>query len=83
MKCLEMRLVWDIALVAEGRQRSRFLAVGSCDNTIRSLSLDPDDCMQILGLQSVSSPPESLLFLEVQALVGGEDGADHPASFFS
>ena len=72
----------DIAPVPEGRQRSRFLAVGSCDNTIRSLSLDPDDCMQILGLQSVSSPPESLLFLEVQASVGGEDGADHPASLF-
>ncbi|KAA8534276.1 hypothetical protein F0562_031793 [Nyssa sinensis] len=72
----------DIAPVPEGRQRSRFLAVGSYDNTIRILSLDPDDCMQILSLQSVSSPPESLLFLEVQASIGGEDGADHPASLF-
>ncbi|PON75334.1 Guanine nucleotide-binding protein, beta subunit [Parasponia andersonii] len=72
----------DIAPVPEGRQRSRFLAVGSYDNTIRILSLDPDDCMQILSLQSVSSTPESLLFLEVQASVGGEDGADHPASLF-
>ncbi|KAL0368761.1 UNVERIFIED_CONTAM: Spliceosome-associated protein A [Sesamum calycinum] len=72
----------DIAPVPEGRQRSRFLAVGSYDNTIRILSLDPDDCMQILSLQSVSSPPESLLFLEVQASSGGEDGADHPASLF-
>ncbi|RVX13675.1 Spliceosome-associated protein 130 B [Vitis vinifera] len=35
-----------------------------------------------LSVQSVSSPPESLLFLEVQASVGGEDGADHPASLF-
>ncbi|XP_062092733.1 spliceosome-associated protein 130 A [Humulus lupulus] len=72
----------DIAQVPEGRQRSRFLAVGSYDNTIRILSLDPDDCMQILSVQSVSSTPESLLFLEVQASVGGEDGADHPASLF-
>ncbi|KAG8377236.1 hypothetical protein BUALT_Bualt08G0007300 [Buddleja alternifolia] len=72
----------DIAPVPEGRQRSRFLAVGSYDNTIRILSLDPDDCMQILSLQSVSSPPESLLFLEVLASIGGEDGADHPASLF-
>ncbi|KAL8224091.1 hypothetical protein R6Q57_019566 [Mikania cordata] len=72
----------DIAPVPEGRQRSRFLAVGSYDNTIRILSLDPDDCMQVLSLQSVSSPPESLLFLEVQASVGGEDGAVHPASLF-
>ncbi|KAF2295938.1 hypothetical protein GH714_035239 [Hevea brasiliensis] len=54
----------DIAPVPEGRQRSRFLAVGSYDNTIRILSLDPDDCMQILSVQSVSAPPESLLFLE-------------------
>ncbi|XP_077216205.1 spliceosome-associated protein 130 A [Tasmannia lanceolata] len=72
----------DIAPVPEGRQRSRFLAVGSYDNTIRILSLDPDDCMQILSVQSVSSPPESLLLLEVQASIGGEDGADHPASVF-
>ncbi|KAK5795226.1 Splicing factor 3B subunit 3 [Gossypium arboreum] len=72
----------DIAPVPEGRQRSRFLAVGSYDNTIRILSLDPDDCMQVLSVQSVSSPPESLLFLEVKASVGGEDGADHPANLF-
>jgi splicing factor 3B subunit 3 len=72
----------DIAPVPEGRQRSRFLAVGSYDSTIRILSLDPDDCMQILSVQAVSSPPESLLLLEVQASSGGEDGADHPASVF-
>ncbi|KAG2730115.1 hypothetical protein I3843_01G272800 [Carya illinoinensis] len=72
----------DIAPVPEGRQRSRFLAVGSYDNTIRILSLDPEDGMQILSVQSVSSAPESLLFLEVLASVGGEDGADHPASLF-
>lgn len=72
----------DIAPVPEGRQRSRFLAVGSYDSTIRILSLDPDDCMQILSVQAVSSPPESLLVLEVQASSGGEDGADHPARVF-
>ncbi|KEH44503.1 splicing factor 3B subunit-like protein [Medicago truncatula] len=54
----------DIAPVPEGRQRSRFLAVGSYDKTIRILSLDPDDCMQTLGIQSLSSASESLLFLE-------------------
>jgi splicing factor 3B subunit 3 len=71
-----------LAPVPEGRQRSRFLAVGSYDNTIRILSLDPDDCLQPLSVQSVSSAPESLLFLEVQASVGGEDGADYPVSLF-
>ncbi|KAJ3708266.1 hypothetical protein LUZ61_011971 [Rhynchospora tenuis] len=70
------------APIPEGRRRSRFLAVGSYDNTIRILSLDPDDGMQVLSVQSVSSPPESLLFLEVKASTGGEDGADHPASLF-
>ncbi|CAN1257727.1 Spliceosome-associated protein 130 B [Linum perenne] len=63
----------DIAPVPEGRQRSRFLAVGSYDNIIRILSLDPDDCMQILSVQSVSSTPESLLFLEVQASIEGSE----------
>ncbi|XP_058756401.1 spliceosome-associated protein 130 A [Vicia villosa] len=72
----------DIAPVPEGRKRSRFLAVGSYDKTIRILSLDPDDCLQTLSIQSLSSAPESLLFLEVQASIGGEDGADHPASLF-
>ncbi|MFS7965063.1 putative transcription factor WD40-like family [Helianthus anomalus] len=72
----------DIAPIPEGRQRSRFLAVGSYDNTIRILSLDLEDCIQVLSLQSVSSPPESLMFLEVQASSCGEDGADHPASLF-
>ena len=50
----------DIAPVPKGRQRSRFLTVGSCDYTIHILSLDPDDYMQILSMQSVSFPPESL-----------------------
>lgn len=72
----------DIAPVPEGRQRSRFLAVGLYDSTIRIYSLDPDDCLVALSVQAVSSPPESLLLLEVQASVGGEDGADHPASVF-
>ncbi len=36
----------DLAPVPEGRQRSRFLAVGSYDSTIRVLSLDPADTMK-------------------------------------
>eukprot|EP00897_Mesotaenium_endlicherianum_P002524 jgi/Mesen1/229/ME1141729C07661 len=77
----------DIAPVPEGRQRSRFLAVGSYDSTVRILSLDPDDCLQVLSRQAVSAPPESLLLLEVQASSGG-GGADGggsgegPASVF-
>ena len=39
----------DLAPVPEGRQRSRFLAVGSYDSTIRVLSLDPADTMKARG----------------------------------
>uniref|UniRef100_A0A803M5Z5 Splicing factor 3B subunit 3 n=1 Tax=Chenopodium quinoa TaxID=63459 RepID=A0A803M5Z5_CHEQI len=72
----------DIAPVPAGRERSRFLAVGTYDNLIRIMSLDPNDCMQMLSMQSVFSPPESLLFLEVQASTGTEDGAGHHANLF-
>ncbi|KAJ6717804.1 DNA REPAIR/RNA PROCESSING CPSF FAMILY [Salix purpurea] len=53
-----------IAPVLEGRQRSRFLAVGLYDNTIRVLSLDPDDCMQILTAITVCLVGSSLAFLK-------------------
>ena len=33
----------DVGPIPEGRQRSKFLAIGSSDNTIRVLSLDPGD----------------------------------------
>ncbi len=36
----------DVAPVPPGRQRSRFLVVGSYDSTIRVLSLDPADTMK-------------------------------------
>ena len=37
----------DIAPIPPGRLRQRFLAVGGgADNTVRILSLDPDDCLQ-------------------------------------
>eukprot|EP00232_Nephroselmis_pyriformis_P023620 CAMPEP_0182873278 /NCGR_PEP_ID=MMETSP0034_2-20130328/12223_1 /TAXON_ID=156128 /ORGANISM="Nephroselmis pyriformis, Strain CCMP717" /LENGTH=801 /DNA_ID=CAMNT_0025005915 /DNA_START=153 /DNA_END=2554 /DNA_ORIENTATION=- len=55
----------DIAPVPEGRQRSRFLAVGSFDSTVRVLSLDPEDCMQGLALQQVAAAPTSLLLTEM------------------
>jgi splicing factor 3B subunit 3 len=51
----------DIAPLPDGRQRSGFVAVGSHDSTIRLLSLNPDDCMHLLSVLAVSSPPASLL----------------------
>lgn len=37
----------DVGPVPPGRQRSRFLAVGSFDSTIRVISLDPADTMKV------------------------------------
>ncbi|KMZ68248.1 hypothetical protein ZOSMA_245G00010 [Zostera marina] len=46
LRC-EMLPVWTLLWCLKG-DRSRFLVVDSYDNTIRILSLDPDDYMQIL-----------------------------------
>ncbi|KAF9623834.1 hypothetical protein IFM89_005419 [Coptis chinensis] len=72
----------DIAPVPEGRQRSFFWRLGPTTTQSVIFSLDPDDCMKILSVQSVSSPPESLLLLDVHASVGGEDGVYLPAGVF-
>lgn len=38
----------DVAPIPAGRLRQRFLAVGGgSDNTVRILSLDPEDCLQV------------------------------------
>ena len=49
----------EIGAVPDGRQRSRFLAVGGWDNTIRILSLDPDDCMTVLAVLALPAQAES------------------------
>ena len=46
----------DIAPIPEGRQRTRFLAVGGYDATTRILSLDPGDCLNALSMQVVVLP---------------------------
>jgi splicing factor 3B subunit 3 len=50
--------------IPEGRQRSRFLAVGCDDNTVRVISLDPDNCMQSLSMQAITATPESLVITD-------------------
>jgi len=57
----------DLGPVPEGRQRSRFLAVGSYDNTVKLLSLNPDDCLQMLSQQALPTQPESLCLVEMPA----------------
>ncbi len=57
----------DVPPVPEGRLRARFLALGAYDSTVRVLSLDPDDCLNVLAVQALGAPPESLLLLDLAA----------------
>jgi splicing factor 3B subunit 3 len=51
--------------VPEGRQRSRFLAVGLEDSTVRILSLDPDSCLESVSMQAAQGVPSSLCIIEM------------------
>lgn len=54
------------------RQRSRFLAVGSEDLTVRILSCDPDECLEPLSLQALASRAVSLLITDAHHHDGDE-----------
>lgn len=63
----------DIACLAigpipEGRQRSLFLVVGSFDNTVRVLSLDPSQPMNQLTLQALPAQPQSLCLVNMMGV---------------
>lgn len=52
--------------IPDGRVRSRFLAVGLYDNTVKILSLDPEGCLGRLSTQAIPGfQPESLCLLEM------------------
>ncbi|PVD21138.1 hypothetical protein C0Q70_19304 [Pomacea canaliculata] len=51
--------------VPAGEQRCRFLAVGLADNTVRIISLDPNDCLSPLSMQALPAPSESLCIVEM------------------
>ena len=54
-----------LGTVPAGEQRSRFLAIGLSDNTVRVISLDPQDCLQPLSMQALPAMPESLCIVEM------------------
>ncbi|CAK8685237.1 splicing factor 3B subunit 3-like [Clavelina lepadiformis] len=60
----------DLSKVPPTEQRTRFLAVGLADNTVRIISLDPQDCLQPLSMQALPATPESVCIIEIG---GGED----------
>eukprot|EP00912_Choanoflagellata_sp_UC4_P002262 UC4_evm2s1433 len=51
--------------VPSGLLRSRFLAVGCADSTVRVVSLSPKDCLQPLSMQAMPFKPEYLCVLEM------------------
>ena len=57
-----------LASVPAGELRTRFLAVGLNDDTVRIVSLDPKDCLSPLASQGLPSPAESLCIVEMKGL---------------
>ncbi len=57
-----------LASVPPGELRTRFLAVGLADDTVRIISLDPKDCLSLLASQSLPSPAESLCIVEMKGI---------------
>jgi splicing factor 3B subunit 3 len=57
-----------LASVPVGELRTRFLAVGLADDTVRIISLDPKDCLSPLASQGLPSPAESLSIVEMKGL---------------
>lgn len=51
--------------VPEGRVRSRYVAVGCDDQTVRILNLDPDSCLEPVSMQAVQGVPSSLCMIEM------------------
>ena len=54
-----------LASVPTGELRSRFLAVGLADDTVRIVSLDPKDCLTPLASQSLPAAAEALCIVEM------------------
>ena len=52
--------------VPSGRTRTKFLAVGCEDSTLRIFSLDPSSCLDPIGVQSLPSIPESVTITRIK-----------------
>ena len=63
----------DLVPPAEGERKSKFMAVGCHDNTIRVLSVATETLLQQLAMQAVLAPPDSCLFVNVPGIAGGAE----------
>lgn len=61
----ETILSMHIGPVPEGRQRTRFLAIGCSDDAVRVISLFPEDLLEPLSVQALTSLPTSVLLQEI------------------
>lgn len=64
----------SLGSIPPGHQRSRFLAVGLADQTVRIISLDPSDTLQPLSMQALPALPESLCIVEMGGAGDSEMG---------
>ncbi len=55
-----------IGPIPEGRQRSRFLAVGETDKTVKILSLDPEACLSRISMQALPGALQSVCLVEMR-----------------
>ncbi|CAI4225266.1 unnamed protein product [Auanema sp. JU1783] len=60
-------LCMSLSEIPEGEIRSRFLAIGTSDASVKVISLDPNDTLSFLSVQALPYLPESLLLLETRA----------------
>ncbi|KAG6836241.1 pre-mRNA-splicing factor rse1, partial [Arthromyces matolae] len=58
-------LTLSIGEVPEGRQRTPYLAVGCEDQTVRIISLDPENTLETISLQALTAPPSSICIADM------------------
>ncbi|KDQ21634.1 hypothetical protein BOTBODRAFT_26066 [Botryobasidium botryosum FD-172 SS1] len=58
-------LTMSVAEVPEGRQRTPYLAVGCEDQTVRIISLDPENTLETISLQALTAPPSAICVAEM------------------
>jgi len=73
-------LCMALGSVPPGEQRSGFLAVGLTDNTVRIISLDPNDCLTPRSMQALPFAAESLCICEMGMTETNQDDSDAPVS---
>jgi splicing factor 3B subunit 3 len=59
----------DVGPIPEGRQRSKFVAIGETDKSVKILSLDPGTYLSRISLQALPGNPQSVCLSEMRSTV--------------